>query len=140
MGRLVTDQKERVAQWVAARVEQSASWGAFYAMGIERNGEIVAGVVVNNFNGVNATAHIAIDRPGKDTILLLRAVADYAFRQCRLKRLTGLVPASSPDVLAFDLHIGWEEEFVMPCAAPDGGPLHVLVMWPDKCRWLEKQP
>lgn len=140
MGRLVTDQKERVAEWVAQRVEQSASWGSFYAMGVERDGELVAGVVVNNYNGANATCHIAIDSPGKDTITLLRAVADYAFRQCKLKRLTGLVPASKQDVLDFDLHIGWEKEFLMRCGAPDGGDLHVLVMWPDKCRWLEKKP
>lgn len=140
MGRLVIDQKERVADWVARRVEQSASWGSFYAMGVERDGELVAGVVVNNYNGANATCHIAIDRPGKDTITLLRAVADYAFRHCKLKRLTGLVPASKPEVLEFDLHLGWEMEFVMRSAAYDGGDLHVLVMWPDKCRWLETKP
>lgn len=132
--------KERVGKWVADRVEQSTGWGGFFAMGAERHGELVAGIVMNNYNGVNATCHIAIAKPGKDMIELLRAFAHYAFRQCRLKRLTGMVPASKPDVLKFDLNIGWQEEFVMQDAAQDGGPLHILKMTPDTCRWLEPKP
>lgn len=139
MGRLVFDDKERVGAWVAERVEQTASWGSYYAMGAERDGELVAGVVVNNYNGANATCHVCIEKPGKDTLALFRAVADYAFNQCGLKRLTGMVPASSPEVLAFDLHMGWREEFVMQDAAPDGGPLHILVMRPDTCPWLKRK-
>ncbi len=133
---LVFDQKERVGAWVAERVEQSAPWGSFYAMGAERNGELVAGIVLNNYNGVNAFVHIAIEKPGKDTIKLFRAFADYAFRQCKLKRLTGLTPDNLPGVLAFDRKAGWELEFTMRDAAPDGGPLHVVVMRPARCRWF----
>lgn len=133
---LIIDQKERFGAWVAEQVEQTASWGSFYAMGIELDGEIVAGVVVNNYNGANATCHIAVARPTRELPKLIAAVCDYAFRQCGLKRLTGMVPASKPKVLAFDKHLGFEEEFVMPCAAADGGALVVLVMWPEKCRWI----
>jgi hypothetical protein len=136
MGTLIFDQKERVGAWVAERVEQSASWGSFYAMGAERNGVLVAGIVFNNMNSHNAMCHIAIEKPGKDMLKLLTHAAHYAFRFCGLKRITGMVPASKPDVLAFDLRIGWVEEFVMQDAAFDGGPLHVLVMRPENCRWL----
>lgn len=133
---LIFNDKERVGAWVAKQVEQTASWGSFYAMGIEHSGELVAGVVVNNYNGANATTHIAVTRPTRELPELLRHVCLYAFRQCGLKRLTGMVPESKPKVLAFDKHLGFEEEFVMPCAAADGGALIILVMWPDKCRWL----
>lgn len=135
--RLVFDDKERIGQWVADKVEQRASWGSFYAMGAERDGEILAGIVFNNMNGHNAICHIAIEKTGRHTIELLRHAANYAFVQCGLKRLTGMVPASKPDVLAFDLHIGWQEEFVMQDAAFDGGPLHVLKMTPPTCPWLK---
>lgn len=136
--RLVFDEKDRVGKWVAEQVEQSAAWGSFYAMGVERDGEIVAGIVFNNMNGSNATCHIAVSRPGKDMIKLLHHAARYAFEQLGLKRLTGMVPASKPNVLKFDLNLGWEEEFVMQDAAFDGGPLHVLKMTPATCRWLKK--
>lgn len=107
-------------------------------MGAERNGELVAGIVLNNYNGSNATCHIAIDRPGKDTLALFREFCYYAFRLAKLNRLTGMVPADMPAVLAFDKKLGFEEEFVMRRAAPDGYDMHVLVMWADRCPWLEK--
>lgn len=133
---LVFNDKHRIGAWVANQVEQTASWGDFYAMGIDHQGEIVAGVVVNNYNSVNATCHIAVAKPTRELPELLRHVCQYAFRQCGLKRLTGLVPASKQKVLAFDKHLGFEEEFVMRCAADDGGDMIVLVLWSDKCRWL----
>lgn len=136
---MIFDDKERVGAWVAEQVEQKASWGAFYAMGVEQGGEIVAGIVMNNFNGSNATCHIAVTKPGKAMIRLFEAFCDYAFNQCKLKRLTGMVPESKPKVLAFDLHLGWEQEFVMKCAAPDGEDMHILVMRPDRCRWLKRR-
>jgi RimJ/RimL family protein N-acetyltransferase len=133
---LVFDEPQRIGAWVAAQVEQSASWGDFHAIGAVLDGEVVAGVVFNNYNGVNCTVHIAIVRRGRFLIELFRAVCDYAFRHCGLKRMTGMVPASKPQVLAFDLHLGFEEEFVMREAAFDGGDLPVLVMRPAGCRWL----
>ena len=100
--RLVIDDKARIGSWVAQQVGHTASWGSFYSMGIEQDGEIISGVVVHDFNGVNAVCHIAVKKTGKSLFKLLRATADYAFRQCKLKRLTGMVPASKPDVLAFE--------------------------------------
>ena len=48
MTKLVFDDKHRIGTWVAEKTEQSVSWGDFYAMGAERDGEIIAGVVFNN--------------------------------------------------------------------------------------------
>jgi RimJ/RimL family protein N-acetyltransferase len=136
---LVFDQKERVGAWVAEQVGQSASWGSFSALGVERNGELLAGIVFNNFNGHNATCHIAVTKSGKHLIALLQTAAEYAFEVCQLKRLTGLVEMSNVKALTLNKHMGWEEEFVMKSAAADGGDLQVLVMWRDTCRWLKKE-
>jgi hypothetical protein len=140
MAHLVLDpqNQKRVGQWVAEKVGQGASWGDFFAVGVERGGEIIAGVVVNNYNGANATCHIAIAQQTKMLVPLLRTVCDYAFRHCRLKRLTGMVPINEPHIIAFDKHLGFEEEFVMKDGAP-GSDMQVLVMRPDNCRWLSKE-
>lgn len=138
MAELVYDQKERVGEWLAKMVDHRASWGDFYAMGVVSGDDIIAGVVVNNFNGANATCHIAIAQQTKMIIPLFEAVCDYAFRQCGLKRLTGMVPSNEPHILEFDKHLGFEEEFVMKDGAP-GADMHVLVLWPDNCRWLRKE-
>ena len=99
--------------------------------------EIIAGVVINNFNHANATCHIAIARQSRMIIPLFMSVCDYAFNYCGLKRLTGMVPTNEPEIIAFDKHLGFEEEFVMKDAAP-GADMQVLVLWPDKCRWLPR--
>jgi hypothetical protein len=138
MAELVLDQKERVGAWVAQKVGQSSDWGSFYAMGVEQNGEIVAGIVMNNFNGANATCHIAVDKPSKAMIKLFQEFCNYAFNFCKLKRITGMVPSNEPHIIAFDKHLGFEEEFVMKDGAP-GADMHVLVMRPDTCRWLRKE-
>jgi hypothetical protein len=139
MGKAVVfDQSDRVGAWVAERVNQLGSWGAFYAMGIEQDGEIVAGVVINNFNGANATCHIAIAKRTRLLVDLFRHVCEYAFNQCKLKRLTGMVPTNEPHIVAFDKHLGFEEEFVMKDGAP-GADMMVLVMRPGTCPWLRKE-
>lgn len=138
MAEVVYDQKERIGEWVASRVGQRGSWGDFYAMGVVSGDEVLAGFVFHNFNGANAVCHVAVEKPNRKLIELLHAAADYAFNHCKLKRLTGLVPTNEPDVIAFDKNLGFEEEYVMKDGAP-GADMQVLVMWPEKCRWLRKE-
>jgi RimJ/RimL family protein N-acetyltransferase len=138
MAELVFDQKERIGAWVAQQVGQGASWGSFYALGILQGDEIIAGVVFNNFNGANATCHIAIARHTRLIPEMITAACRYAFEHCGLKRLTGMVPSNEPKILAFDKHLGFEEEFLMKDGAP-GADMHILVMRPDTCRWLRKE-
>jgi hypothetical protein len=102
------------------------------------NGEVAAGVVVNNFNGANATAHIAIKKRTKLIIPLFKVVSSYAFIQCGLKRLTGMVPTDEPATIAFDKKLGFVEEFVMKDGAP-GADMMILVLWPENCKWLQEE-
>lgn len=138
MAELVFDQKERIGAWVAQQVGQGADWGSFYALGIIQGDEVIAGVVFNNFNGANATCHIAIARHTRLVPEMITAACRYAFEFCSLKRLTGMVPSNEPKILAFDKHLGFEEEFLMKDGAP-GADMHILVMRPDTCRWLRKE-
>jgi len=134
---LVFDQKQRVGQWVAEQVEQTASWGDFYAMGAEQDGELIAGVVFNNFNEANATVHIAVKKSGRYLIELLRHCALYAFSTCGLKRLTGLVESGNKKALKLDYHMGFEHEFTMKHAGTDGQDIEVLVLWPENFRYRD---
>ena len=138
MPEIVLDQKERISAWVAKQVGQGADWGSFYALGVVSGEEVLAGVVINNYNGANATCHIAIAKKTRLLIPLFEHTCNYAFNVCKLKRLTGMVPTNEPHIIAFDKHLGFEEEFVMKNGAP-GADMQVLVLWPDKCRWLRKE-
>lgn len=135
--RLVFDKKELIGEWVALQVGHKADWGSFYALGVMVGDKVIAGVVINNMNGANATCHIAIKGFSKLIADMFRHVARYAFVVCELKRLTGMVPTNEPEIIAFDKHIGFEEEFVLKDGAP-GADMMILVMWPEKCRWLKE--
>lgn len=130
--RLVFDDKVRVAEWVAERVGQMSPWGGYYAMGAEERGELVAGVVFNNFTDSNATSHIAISKPTKRVLELLDHAFIYAFHTCGLRRLTAPVEESNVKSLKVCKHIGFVPEAVMAEAGTNGQDIHLLVLWPEK--------
>lgn len=130
--RLIFDEKERVANWVAEQVGQHSPWGGYYAMGAERDGVLVAGVVFNNFTDSNATAHIAIGKPTKRVLELLDHAFIYAFHTCGLRRLTAPVEELNSRSLGVCKHIGFVPEAVMSQAGTDGQDIHLLVLWPEK--------
>lgn len=131
---LVFDDKERVGGWVAKNVGQLSPWGGYYAMGAERRGELVAGVVFNNFTDSSATVHIAVSTPTKLLLELLDHAFIYAFQTCKLRRLTGLVEVQNAKALKLDKHIGFIEEGVMRQAGTGGQDIIVLVLWPENYR------
>lgn len=136
MYRLVLLDKHKVGEWVAEQVGQTASWGDFQAFGIETSrGEMVAGTVLHLFNQTNCYSHIAIKKPSKLLPSMLFTATAYAFIQCKLKRMTGMVPVSEQGIIAFDEKIGFEKETTLKDAANDGD-MQVMVMWANKCPWI----
>lgn len=138
--RLVLDQHERVANWVAARADCGVhAWAGYVCLGLEDEaGDLVAGVVLESYNGRNANIHIAgIGRYWLNRQMLV-TFFNYAFRHLKLERLTGLVPASNQQALAFDLHAGFQHEATLKGAAKDGD-LEILVMRREDCRYLPKE-
>lgn len=70
---------EHVAEFVARHV-QSRFVPPFTAIGVERDGAIVAGIVFNCWTGPDIELTVA-SLPGGVSRTLLRAAADYVFRQ-----------------------------------------------------------
>ena len=128
---LIFDDKDRVGDWVADQMPDGASWHNYYAMGAEKQGELVSGIVFENFNGHNANVHIAVSKPTKLFLQLLDHAFVYAFETCKLRRLTGLVEADNVKALQLDLHIGFKIEAVMKGAGSAGQDLLILVLWPE---------
>lgn len=131
---LIFDDKERVGTWVAERVKQLASWGDFYAMGAELNGDLVSGVVFNNVGASNATCHIAVSKPTKTLSELLDHAFVYAFDQLKLKRLTVFVESTNEKSLKITSSIGFVDEGVMRQAGDEGQDVVIKVLWPGNYR------
>lgn len=136
--RLVLDDKARCGAWALERIAHVPSWGEWFeAIGLERDGDLLAVVVYNLWSGADIAMHVAA-MPGRRwmTRAFLRAVFRYPFVQLECQRVTGYVPASNADALRFDRHLGFVEEGRMREALPTGEDVLVLGMLRRECRWL----
>ena len=137
--RLVLNEHVRVATWVAEQAKCSVhAWAGYVCFGLEQDGELVAGVVLESFNKQNANIHVA--GVGKHWLNrnLLYSVFHFCFNVLKLKRLTGLVPTSNQAALRFDQHLGFAIEAVLPDGAEDSD-LVVLCLRPETCRYLPQE-
>ena len=136
MKRIVVGQKERVGEWVAKRIEREAAWGAFEAIGLEKDGVLIAGMVVEGYvKAARCCVHLA--GIGKHWLNreYIRVCMDYVFHQLECKVMLGLVDADNAAALAFDRHFGFKEVCVIKDGAGDCD-LIVLEMRREDCRWL----
>lgn len=133
---VITDQPEYVGKWVAARSESRYREGDTAIGLLDPEKGLIAGVLYQNFNGVNISAHIAAE-PGATWLnrAFLWTIFDYPFRQLGVKRITGLVPDANSAAKAFDEHLGFVEEARIDGALPSGD-LIIYRMREQDCRWL----
>lgn len=131
-----------VVKWAAKQLHEYGDFGAAVGFGIEDDaGRLRAGVVFNDYNGVNMNIHVASDGSGTwMTRELLWTVFDYAFNQAKVNRITGLVGSKNEASIRFNVHLGFEHEATLEGAHPDGDMI-VYRMWRKDCRWLNmKRP
>jgi len=129
--RLIFDDKKRVGQWVADQVEYLAEWGGYYAMGVELNGEIVSGTVIQSWTDTNVVSYFAVARPTKLLPALFDHTVFYTFAQLGVRRMTAFVSADNEKSMRLTSHIGFVTEGVMREAQDNGADLCVRVLWPE---------
>src|SRR3546814_3611823 len=57
---IVVGQKERVAAWVSSRLRRNCDWVNYEAIGLEQDGELVAGVIFDGYvAGARCCMHVA---------------------------------------------------------------------------------
>lgn len=126
-----------VAQWVKTRIPYINLSPDLRALGVVHDGDLVAGVVFERYNGVHIEASIAADmhKPWASR-RTLRHLFGYPFLQQKCEAITVLVPASNLPSLNLATKLGFEMEALIKYAAPDGSPLIVLKQFRDRCRWI----
>jgi RimJ/RimL family protein N-acetyltransferase len=135
--KLIYGDEHRLLPWAKERIGVSFRRDA-YSIGLERDGQIVAVVVYDNFSDADCNMHIASDgsRAWMNKSLLVAAFA-YPFVQLGLRRVTGVVPAKNSAALAFDEHIGFSREGYHPHALPDDD-LVSLGLLRENCRFIPR--
>lgn len=134
--RLVYADDARVGPWVCSRTGGLYSPVDSATIGLERAGQLVAGVLFDHFNGRSIAMHVAGEGQRWCTRELRRAVFGYAFRFLGVAKVIGLVDASNERARRLDEHLGFRLEARIADAAP-GGDLLIYSMTAAECRHLE---
>lgn len=102
---IVTD--ERVARFIYQRTG-TVFCPPYSVMGVERDGEIVAGVLINQFEGANC--HVSAAGSGW-TLPFMRALGRYVYNQLGCLRMT--LTTESEIVARYAERLGGQREGVM---------------------------
>ncbi len=134
MKEIVWHEPERVGRWVCARVGGSFNAKEATAIGLEKDGDLVAGVMYDRYTGQSICMHVAGEGNWM-TRSYLKACFGYPFNQLKVKKIIGLVDSENHQARRFDEHLGFRLEAVITDAGKTGD-LFIYSMTPEQCRWL----
>lgn len=134
---ILWNDRERVSAYVTPRVD-AEQFREYQALGLEREGDLVAGVVFDNKTSIGIMMHVASNGSRHWlTPEFLCACFSYPFVQEKLNRVTGLVRADNVEAQRFDEHLGFKREGKLRAACTDGTDLIVYGMLKSECRFIE---
>ena len=120
-----------VGPWVAKKI--FGPWNGVPAIGLERRGELVAGVMYENWNRRSVTCHIAVQ--GLMTPAYLWAIFHYPFVHLGCDTIIAPVSEGNEESIRFVKNLGFQEQARLPDAHPDGSLL-IYMMWRKDCRFI----
>jgi len=132
---IVWDRPAEVGRWVCSRIGGSFDASSATAIGLERDGELIAGVVFDHFNGRSISMHVAGEGGHWMTRGYAKACFGYVFNQLKVKKVIGLVDSANLAARRYDEHLGFRLESVITDAGREGDLL-IYTMTAGECRWL----
>lgn len=138
LGRVLFGADDLVIRWAGRAIPGFTPSHGAKALGVVHNGELVAGVIYERFNGLHMEVAIT-SRHGSPwaSRQTLRHLFGYPFVQMQCVAITALVPMSNLQSLNLATKLGFKPEAYVKFAAPDGSPMVILKMFRDECRWID---
>lgn len=138
MRQIITDENERVSQFVAKRIGLNRDFASYTTVGLEKDGELIAGVIYTEYNVSNIVCHIgAVGKQWLDREYLWY-IFYYPFMQMKVNRITVVVESDNFESQRFVKHLGFELEATLKDAGRSGDLL-IYRMFKKDCRFLEKK-
>lgn len=134
----LSSDKDLIGPWVFRRINRA--WGpeGREVLGLVRDGEVLAGVVFEDYTMKAVTMHMAIAHPHVPIRKLVFAVFYYAFVDLGADKALGFVNSANTTALKMDLKLGFKAESCVEGVFPDGD-LFIMVMNKSECRWLPQE-
>jgi RimJ/RimL family protein N-acetyltransferase len=127
---------EQVGHWVARRIRGGYFAERSNALGLERDGDLVAGVIYENWNHQSIWCHIAIE--GRITPAYLAAIFDYPFNVAQVEKIIVPVGSDNAESLKMVKKMGFVEEGRIKDGRPDGD-IVFLTLARDSCRYIKER-
>lgn len=128
----ITTEADRIGAWMQAQGAVMSRQGVT-GIGLERDGQLVAGTLYDYYNGASMVASIAITGP--ITRRWLHAIFHYPFVHVGAQVLIGLVAEGNHKSIRLTEHLGFTRQTAIPHADPSGS-LYVYAMDRADCRFL----
>lgn len=122
-----------VGHWTASRVEGSFWEDNSRAIGLAKDGELVAGAIYENWNGRSMVCHLAIE--GRINREFLWTIFDYPFNQIGAQKIIAPVASSNAKSTNLVLNMGFVEEARLSDSHPTGDLVFFTMKKPG-CRFL----
>lgn len=115
------------------------SWGNFNALGLVRNGHLVAGVIYNGYEAGNVNMHIGAEEGKKwMTPDFLFAAFDYPFNQLGKRRVTAYLRSKNERAIEFAKNLGFKYEGKLVNFYKDDDQV-IYGLLKEQCRFLMKK-
>lgn len=133
-------QDERVVAFVSEKLGEYDFQTTASAIGVESNGELIAGVVFDGYTEAGMNIHVAA-LEGRHWLSkeFLYAVFAYPFIQLKCNRVTGLVRADNFKAQKLDEHLGFVKEGLIRQGCSDKTDMILYGMLKEECRWIHKK-
>jgi RimJ/RimL family protein N-acetyltransferase len=131
---IVWDRPEEVGRWVCDRIGGAFDPTSATAIGLERDGKLIAGVIFDHWNGRSIAMHVAGEGGHWMTRDYAKACFGYAFNQLKVNKILGFVDSENHAARRYDEHLGFVLEGVIRDAGKNGDLL-IYSMTPEQCRW-----
>jgi len=128
---LITDHS--AGHWTAEQTKGKYFEANSQSIGLKQNGEFVAGVIYENWNGRSIICHIAIS--GRLTPRYLAVIFDYPFNVCGVKKIIVPVDATNFKSVILVEKMGFTEEARIKDGMADGDMI-LYTLAKENCKYL----
>jgi RimJ/RimL family protein N-acetyltransferase len=125
-----------VGHWVASAFDGGYFAERSEAIGLKKNGELIAGVIYENWNHKSIFCHIAF--LGRITPSFLAAVFHYPFEVCDVEKIIAPIRGDNRKAINLVTKMGFSEEARIKDATPTGD-LTFYTMTRNSCRFLRNR-
>jgi RimJ/RimL family protein N-acetyltransferase len=125
---------EHVSRWVVNQLG-GVYTGAEVGIGLEKNGELIAGVSYYQYNGRSIAMSIAAKGKRWANRNYLHAIFAYPLRQLKLNKVLALIDSENVESMRFAQKLGAKREATIEGAGKFGD----MVVWSmslNHCKWL----